>query len=102
MLKGTFIAIMHAIEMGEISWTDQQILMQRKLMHTHAAAFPPQQPCAPTSKNPRGVETDLNDCLANKDISNGLDYNLWTDWNACDRVWCAAGAVEASQWIHWE
>ena len=33
---------MHEIETGEISWMDRQILMQKRMIHTHAAAFPPQ------------------------------------------------------------
>ena len=41
VVKGAFIGIMHDIESGEISWTDRQSLMQRRMNHTHAAAFAP-------------------------------------------------------------
>ena len=57
--KGAFIAVMHKIESGDISWMDHQILMQKRMIHTHAAAFAPQPMRTPTTKPSAGTDRRL-------------------------------------------
>ena len=57
--KGAFIAVMREIESGNISWMDHQILMQKRMIHTHAAAFAPQPMHAPSSKQSAGMDRRL-------------------------------------------
>ena len=59
VVRLAFITIMHGIEGGEITWTDRQSLMQRHLMHTHAAALAPQEMGNQVSKNPALTESCL-------------------------------------------
>ena len=50
---------MYDIKMGEISWTNRQVLMQRRINHTHAAALVPHPTSVVGSKQGLMVERKL-------------------------------------------
>ena len=37
--RGAFISAMHAIEDGELAWSNQTALLQRRMTHTHSTMF---------------------------------------------------------------
>ena len=51
--KGAFVSSMHSIEDGEISWSDRNALLQRRITQTHAAMFSGSTAQRPSASRPR-------------------------------------------------
>ena len=52
--RGAYIASMHDIEEGQITWMDHSTLLQRRMTHTHAAVFAGQSGRGSGSRNTQG------------------------------------------------
>ena len=53
--RGAYIASMHDIEDGQITWMDRSTLLQRRMTHTHAAVFAGQSGKGSGARNTQGT-----------------------------------------------